>query len=79
MSVICVMFITYTKKWRKCEDRNDDNLFIGYKYYRLSEAYRDRDGRQRNRVVMGLGELAGFSKEERNGLADLLTAMIEPR
>lgn len=71
------MFITYTKKWRKCEDRDDDNLFIGYNYYRLSEAYRDRNGRPRNRVVMGLGELSGFSKEERNGLADLLTAMIE--
>ena len=71
------MFITYTKKWRKCEDRDDDNLFVGYNYYRLSEAYRDCDGRPRNRVVMGLGELSGFSKEERNGLADLLTAMIE--
>lgn len=58
------------------EDWNDDNLFI-CNYYRLIETYREQDGRSCNRVTMRIGEVVGFSKEERNGLTDLLTDMIE--
>ena len=71
------MFITHIKKWRNRKDGLDDNLYFGYTYYRLSEAFRDAEGRPRNRVVMGLGELTGLSKAERNELGDLLTVMID--
>ena len=71
------MFITHIKKWRNRKDGLDDNLYVGYTYYRLSEAFRDAEGRPRNRVVMGLGELTGLSKAERNELGDLLTVMID--
>jgi transposase len=71
------MFITHIKKWRNRKDSLDDNLYFGYTYYRLSEAFRDAEGRSRNRVVMGLGELTGLSKAERNELGDLLTVMID--
>ena len=71
------MFITHIKKWRNRKDGLDDNLYVGYTYYRLSEAFRDAEGRPCNRVVMGLGELTGLSKAERNELDDLLTVMID--
>lgn len=69
------MFITHIKKWRQ-KGKEGENLFVGYNYYRLSESYRDAEGRPRNRVVMGLGELIGLTKDERKELADLLSAMI---
>ena len=71
------MFITHIKKWRKRETDSEDNLYVGYNYYRLSEAYRTADGKPRNRVVMGLGELDDFSKPELKELGMLLTSMID--
>ena len=37
----------------------------------------DKEGKTRHRSVLCLGELPGFSKEERDSLARMLTTMIE--
>ncbi len=70
------MFLTHITKFRKVGDGDHGELFEGYRYYRLSEAYRNKDGKPRNRVVIGLGELTGYSKEERQELATVLEYMI---
>ena len=58
------MYITHIKKTRKIESDSQGGLYEGYWYYRLSEAYRNADGKPRSRVVMTLGELTGVSKGE---------------
>lgn len=67
------MYITKAKKYREMKD----GTVIGYPYYRLNKSYRDADGSPRTRSVLCLGELADFSKKERDELADMLTCMIE--
>lgn len=71
------MFITKVFKILSVSKGEGKRTALGYDYYRLSEAYRDADGKPRKRVVMGLGKLDGLSKNERNELGELLTAMIE--
>lgn len=66
----------YISKARKFRDQGDGTA-IGYDYYRLTKSYIDKDGKTKHRSVLCLGELPGFSKEERNELAAMLTTMIE--
>lgn len=67
------MYISKAKKYRD----QGDGTAIGYDYYRLTKSYIDKDGKTKHRSVLCLGELPGFSKEERNQLAAMLTTMIE--
>lgn len=67
------MYISKARKFRE----QGDGTAIGYDYYRLTKSYIDKDGKTRHRSVLCLGELPGFSKEERNELATMLTTMIE--
>lgn len=67
------MYISKAKKYRD----QGDGTAIGYDYYRLTKSYTDKDGKTRHRSVLCLGELPGFSKAERDGLARMLTTMIE--
>lgn len=73
MPSFAVMYISKAKKYRETED----GTVKGYPYYRLTKSYRDANGNPRTRSVLCLGELEGFSKEERDELADMLTVMIE--
>ena len=66
----------YISKARKYHEQGDGTA-IGYDYYRLTKSYIDKDGKTRHRSVLCLGELPGFSKEERDSLARMLTTMIE--
>ncbi|MGM9733913.1 MAG: IS1634 family transposase, partial [Prevotella sp.] len=68
-----VMYISKAKKYRD----QGDGTAIGYDYYRLTKSYIDKDGKTKHRSVLCLGELPGFSKEERDELASMLTTMIE--
>ena len=70
---LCTMFITKAKKYRQ----QDDGTILAYSYYRLTKSFRDSSGRIRKRNVLCLGELDGYSKGEREELADMLTEMIE--
>lgn len=66
------MHLTTSKKYRKRED----GTIGAYPYYRLTESYRDASGTKRSRTVLCLGELEGYSAEEREDLARMLTDMI---
>lgn len=70
---LCNMFITKAKKYRQ----QDDGTILAYSYYRLTKSFRDSSGKIRKRNVLCLGELDGYSKGEREELADMLTEMIE--
>lgn len=71
-----VMFIKPTKKWRNPE--GDSSIMVPYTYYRLCESERDAAGKSKQRTVLGLGELLEFpTEEERDELAELLTALIK--
>ena len=70
---LCNMFITKAKKYRQ----QDDGTILAYSYYRLTKSFRDSSGKIRKRNVLCLGELDGYSKGEREDLADMLTEMIE--
>ena len=70
---LCNMFITKAKKYRQ----QDDGTIWAYSYYRLTKSFRDSSGKIRKRNVLCLGELDGYSKDEREELADMLTEMIE--
>ena len=67
------MFISKAKKYHQ----NEDGTIEAYTYYRLTKSFRDANGVKRNRSVLCLGTLDGFSEDDRNSLADLLTVMIE--
>ena len=67
------MYISKARKYRE----QGDGTAIGYDYYRLTKSYIDKDGKTRHRSVLCLGELPGFSKEEWDSLARMLTTMIE--
>ncbi len=70
------MFLTHITKYRKVEGGHSKELFEGSRYYRLSESYRNKDGKSRNRVVLTLGYLSDFTDSERKELASLLDSMI---
>lgn len=67
------MFISKAKKYHE----EEDGTIVAYDYYRLTKSFRDAAGKKFNRSVLCLGMLDGFTKEERNELADMLTTMIE--
>ena len=67
------MFIALAHKVHK----DDDGKFVVYDYYRLMKARLTPDGKKRNECLLGLGQLEGLTKRERNELADMLTSMIE--
>ena len=67
------MYISKAKKYRQ----QDDGTIVAYDYYRLTKKYRDGKGNPRSCSVLCLGALEGFTKAERNELADMLTVMIE--
>jgi len=67
------MFISKAKKYHQ----NEDGTIVTYPYYRLTKSFRDASGAKRNRSVLCLGTLDGFTESERDELADMLTAMIE--
>ncbi len=67
------MYISKAKKYQK----NEDGTLVEYDYYRLTKSYRDAEGRVRKESVLCLGTLDGFSAEDRDLLADILTRMIE--
>ena len=53
-----------------------DGTIEKYDYYRLSEHWRDADGKIRKRTVVNLGELTGYTKAGRKELGALLEEMI---
>ncbi len=67
------MYISKAKKYKQLEDGS----IVAYDYYRLTKKYRDGKGIPRSRSVLCLGTLDGFTKAERDELADMLTVMIE--
>lgn len=68
------MYIKPVKKWRQPKD---GEVMVPYLYYRLCESYRGENGRSRQRMIMGLGELEGMnSEEDLKELARLLTSLI---
>ena len=73
MRSFALMYISKAKKYRDMKD----GTAKAYPYYRLTQSYRDSNGRPCTRSVLCLGELEGFEKEERDELADMLTSMIE--
>lgn len=67
------MYISTAKKYR----RKEDGSYEPYDYYRLTRSYRDSEGRTRKASVLCLGTLDGFTADDRDRLADILTRMIE--
>ena len=67
------MYIKSVKKWRKDET---GEFMTPYRYYRLSESYRDINGKTKQRMVLGLGELKDLSDQDIKTLSTLLTDMI---
>ena len=47
-----------------------------YRYYPLNESYRDINGKTKQRMVLGLGELEDISDQDIKTLSTLLTDMI---
>ena len=66
------MFISRIPKYRQ----RPDGTIEKYDYYRLSENWRDADGKIRKRTVVNLGELTGYTKAGRKELGALLEEMI---
>ena len=66
------MFISRIPKYRQ----RPDGTIEKYDYYRLSENWRDADGKIRKRTVVHLGELSGYTKAGREELGALLEEMI---
>ena len=66
------MFISRIPKYRQ----RPDGTIEKYDYYRLSENWRDADGKIRKRTVVHLGELSGYTKAGRKELGALLEEMI---
>lgn len=62
------MFISRIPKYRQ----RPDGTIEKYDYYRLSENWRDADGKIRKRTVVNLGELPGYTKAGRKELGALL-------
>jgi len=66
------VFISRIPKYRQ----RPDGTIEKYDYYRLSENWRDADGKIRKRTVVHLGELSGYTKAGRKELGALLEEMI---
>ena len=67
------VYISKAKKYRQ----RPDGVIETVDYYRLTRSYRDAAGKVRKQSVLCLGELDGYSKDERDELADILASMIE--
>ena len=66
------MFISKIPKYRQ----RPDGTIEKYDYWRLSENWRDAEGKIRKRTVVNLGELPGYTKAGRKELGTLLEEMI---
>ena len=67
------MYISKAKKYRHLEDGSIE----AYDYYRLTKEEQWWQGESSQLLGTVFGALKGFTKVERNELADMLTVMIE--
>ena len=72
VTTFAAVFISRIPKYRQMPDGTIEK----YDYYRLSENWRDADGKIRKRTVVSLGELSGYTKAGRKELGALLEEMI---
>ena len=72
VTTFAAVFISRIPKYRQ----RPDGTIEKYDYYRLSENWRDADGKIRKRTVVHLGELSGYTKAGRKELGALLEEMI---
>ena len=72
VTTFAAVFISRIPKYRQ----RPDGTIEKYDYYRLSENWRDADGKIRKRTVVSLGELSGYTKAGRKELGALLEEMI---
>ena len=72
VTTFAAVFISRIPKYRQ----RPDGTIEKYDYYRLSENWRDADGKIRKRTVVHLGELSGYTKAGREELGALLEEMI---
>ena len=72
VTTFAAMFISRIPKYRQ----RPDGTIEKYDYFRLSENWRDADGKIRKRTVVNLGELTGYTKAGRKQLGSLLEEMI---
>ena len=66
------VFISKIPKYRE----SPDGPIEKYDSFRLSENWRDAEGKIRKRTVVNLGELPGYTKSGRKELGRLLEEMI---
>ena len=72
VTTFAAMFISKIPKYRE----RPDGTIEKYYYFRLSENWRNAEGKVRKRTVLNLGELPGYTKVGRNELGGLLEEMI---
>jgi len=72
VATFAAVFISKIPKYRQ----RPDGTIEKYDYYRLSESWRDAEGKIRKRTVVNLGELPGYTKSGRKELGSLLEEMI---
>ena len=72
VATFAAVFISKTPKYRQMPDGTIEK----HDYYRLSENWRDAEGRIRKRTVVNLGDLSGYTKAGRKELGLLLEEMI---
>ena len=68
VATFAAVFISRIPKYRQ----RPDGTIEKYDYYRLSENWRDADGKIRKRTVVNIGELPGYTKAGRKELGALL-------
>ena len=72
VATFAAVFISKIPKYRQ----RPDGTIEKYDYWRLSENWRDAEGKIRKRTVVNLGELSGYTKAGRKELGTLLEEMI---
>ena len=72
VTTFATVFISKIPKYRQ----RPDGTIEKYDYWRLSENWRDAEGKIRKRTVVNLGELPGYTKAGRKELGGLLEEMI---
>ena len=72
VTTFAAVFISKIPKYRE----SPDGPIEKYDYFRLSENWRDAEGKIRKRTVVNLGELPGYTKSGRKELGRLLEEMI---
>ena len=72
VATFAAVYISKIPKYRQ----RPDGTIEKYDYYRLSENWRDAEGKVRKRTVINLGELPEYTKASRKELGVLLEEMI---